>query len=508
MAEQEEVVEFLSDGASYGRSEAKVKRIDTHISCVFMVEDRVYKLKRSLRFSYLDYSTIALREACCRKELALNRRTAPTLYLGVRSITRSDDGGLSFDGPGTVVDWVLEMQRFPEGSLFDEMAEAGKLSPAMMRDLSDAIASFHQNAELAADQGGATAVAAIIEGNDANLKLFSPPRDRPAIDKLRAASLKKLSELAPLLDARRQNGKVRRCHGDLHLRNVCLFEGRPTLFDCIEFNDALACIDVLYDLAFLLMDLADRGLDDLGNVVFNRYIDMTGDIGGLATLPLFMSMRAAVRAHVLAAQSQQHGDVRLDDEARRYLMLAVALLQPHTPRLIAVGGLSGTGKSTLAQALAGSFRPSPGGRVIRSDVLRKRLAQVSPETKLPPAAYSADMSDRVYRDMGSQTAAVLAAGYTAIADATFTQPRERDAIAAIARQAQAPFLGVWLEAPAALLEQRIADRRHDASDADQSVLVWQMTIDTGPIDWYRIDASRDVARNREEITRLLAGSSP
>ena len=500
---QEEVIRFLEDGASFGKPGVKVARIETHISIVFLVDNRVYKLKRAVRFSYLDYSTVALREACCRKELALNRRTAPELYLGVHAITRDADGRLAVDGNGSAIDWIVAMRRFSDDALFDTLAKEGKLTLSLISELADRIAAFHEAEMPVHGQGGSAAMRDTIAGNRDNLLRHCPPLDGASAEALDAASLASLTRLGPLLDQRQGEGKVRRCHGDLHLRNVCLFEGRPTLFDCIEFNDTLACIDVLYDLAFLLMDLVHRGLAAHANLACNRYLDMTGDIGGLAALPLFMSVRAAVRAHVLASQDQGRDPGPSAAEARSYLALARAMLQEHRPVLIAVGGLSGTGKSSLARALASSIPPAPGARMIRSDVLRKRLAHVAPETRLPPDAYGAAASEQVYRAITEQAAAALAAGYSAIADATYLRAEERNAIAEVARRAGVPFHGLWLEASQQLLEQRIDARRHDASDADRSVLAFQKNLDTGRIDWHRVDTNGDIGdvcrRAREAI---------
>jgi aminoglycoside phosphotransferase family enzyme/predicted kinase len=499
---QDEVIGFLSDGASYGRPGAAVSRIDTHISMVFLVEDRVFKLKRAVRFSYLDNSTPRLREQNCRRELDLNRRTAPALYLAVHAITRTSDGGLAFDGEGAAVDWVLEMRRFPDDCLFETMADAGKLTAPLMRDLTDTIAAFHARADLAPG-GGRQAIADTIAGNETNLAEASPPLDRQTIDALSRASRDALAKVAALLDARRDAGKVRRCHGDLHLGNVCLFEDRPMPFDCIEFNDTLSCIDVLYDLAFLLMDLVERGLSDLANVVFNRYFDVAAERDGLAALPLFMSVRAAVRAHVLAAQDRQAHAAKTAHRAQSYLSLAESLLRPGAPVLIAVGGLSGTGKSTLARAIAPDFSPAPGARIVRSDVIRKRQADVEPEIRLPPSAYGPETTARVYGELEQQCALSLGAGYAAIADATFLREGERDAIASVAAHAGVRFLGLWLEAPAAVLTERIGARVNDASDADAGVLQSQLSIPTGPIAWHRLDAGSAPGENRKRIRALL-----
>ena len=496
MDDQREVTAFLSAGASYGLPTAPVEQIITHCSIVFLVGERAYKLKRAVRFSYLDYSTLALRERFCRAELALNRRTAPEIYLGLRAITREAGGGLAFDGAGETVDWVVEMRRFREADLFDCMAEARRLTPALMRALADIIAAFHAGAEPTPGRGGRTGIAATIAINHDNLCLASPPLDRAEIDRLRAASTERLAAVGDLLEARRDAGKVRRCHGDLHLRNVCLFEQKPMLFDCIEFNDDFACIDVLYDLAFLLMDLIARGLADHANLVLNRYLDRSGDIGGLAALPLFLSERAAVRAHVLGVLVRTGKPETAAETARSaasYLALSLSLLQRQPPRLIAIGGLSGSGKSTAAQALAARLPPAPGARLTRSDVLRKRLAEVAPETRLPRESYSLADARRVYAAFYDEAAAALAAGFSAVVDATFLRPDEREAVAALAARAGVPFTGLWLEAPPEMLAARLAARRDDASDADRAVLDWQLGIDTGAIAWRRIDAARGPA---------------
>ena len=503
MDDQRDVISFLSEAESYGKAGLTLERLETHISMVFLIGDRAYKLKRAVRFSYLDYSTAARREWFCKAEFELNRRTAPALYLRVRAITREAGGNLAFDGDGTVLDWVLEMQRFAQDGLFDRLAEARKLTPELMRELTAVITEFHAAAEVTRDHGGRAAIEQTIGDNHANLLESCPPLDSHQVQRLYAASMLKLSTLGPLLDSRRDAGKVRHCHGDLHLRNICLFEGRPTLFDCIEFSDALSCIDVFYDLAFLLMDLIHRDLHDLANIVFNRYLDLTADLDGLAALPLFMSVRAAVRTHVLAAQDRQHPSRRTSGDAHAYFSLASSLLCPHPPCLIAIGGLSGVGKSTLAHELAPGFAPAPGARLIRSDVLRKRLFDVAPETRLPPSAYETKTTERVYRGLHEQATASLAAGYTAIVDATFLQKEERTRIAASAASSHVPFIGLWLEAPSEVLAARIGTRGRDASDANLRVLQQQLKIDTGPIGWCRIDATRDLATSLPAARALI-----
>jgi uncharacterized protein len=503
-----DVVPFLSQPASYPGDVGRVETIMTHASIVFLAGDRVFKLKRPVKYSYLDYSTPDLRRRACEAEVALNRRTAPELYLASAPILRAPDGRLSFEGPGQPVDWVVIMRRFPQEALFSHLAERGELTPHLEIHLADRIAEFHARANVERGHGGADGAAAVIQINDENLRRSMPLGCSIAdIDRLHEASLAALGRQATLLDQRRAAGRVRRCHGDLHLGNICLIDGRPTLFDCIEFSDLIACIDVLYDLAFLLMDLRHRGLARHCGLVFNRYLDLTGDDDGLPALPLFMSLRAAVRAHVTAASAAgvEATDVRQErlTEARCYFDLAVDLLHPAPVRLVAIGGLSGTGKSSVAAAVAGELGIAPGARVLRSDVLRKRLFGVPPEQYLPGEAYTEAVNERVYAVLESHAAAALAAGHCVIIDAVSAKSAERAAFAEIAQRAGAKFTGIWLEASEATLLDRLAGRGKDASDATAAVLRQQLAYDLGTIDWIRIDTGRPRNMVVEAVRRIL-----
>ena len=267
----------------------------------------MFKLKRAVRFPYLDYGTAELRRRFCEAELTINRRTAGDLYRRVLPVVRQADGNLALDGEGEPVDWLIEMQRFADDALFDRLAEAGRLDRFAMESLADGIAHFHADAERRFGAGGAAAMAHILDGNmrsfgDADATALDPSRLR----ELAGATRQAVTALAPLLDRRRSEGFVRHCHGDLHLGNIVACEGRAVLFDAIEFDATLADIDVLYDLAFLVMDLEFRELRRLGSILLNRYLDVTGDSGGLAALPLFLSMRAAIRSHVNAAAAAAH----------------------------------------------------------------------------------------------------------------------------------------------------------------------------------------------------------
>ena len=505
--DQSEAIAFLSSPAAYGRGVDEVERIDTHISVVFLAGVRAYKLKRAVGFDYVDYSTLALRREACEAELRINRRTAPDIYLGVVELRRSADGRLGLGGEGACVEPLVEMVRFDQDGLLDRMARRGALDEALISALADEVHALHAVAERRADQGGRDGMARVIAGNIADLgehsgDPFEP--DRVALYGERSAQA--LGRHGGLLDARRRDGFVRLCHGDLHLGNICLIEGQPVIFDAIEFNDAIACCDMLYDLAFLVMDLLHGDLGTLANCVLNRYLAMSGDYAGLPPFVLFLSCRAAVRAKITATTAATQQSAALRAEAGRYLDEALAFLETNAPRLVAVGGLSGSGKSTLAMGLAPMLGAPPGAVVLRSDVLRKRLFGRAPSEPLGPEGYTAEVNERVYEALAVNARAALDAGFTAIVDAVHARSEERARIVGVAASAGVPFAGLWLEAPVERMMERIRRRRCDAldaSDAGEKVLERQLGYDVGPLDWLRVDAGDDaeavLARAREAL---------
>jgi uncharacterized protein len=491
--DQRDVIAFLKDPSSYGPGVDRVEVVETHASLVFIAGERVFKLKRAIAYPYLDFSTADLRRRACDAELILNRRTAPALYKEVRGLFRGADGAVGFSPSGEALDWVVVMRRFDQALLFDALAETGRLDRHIMDQLADHIAQFHASAKQRFDHGGAAEMAELAEVQYRCLSApscagFSPDR----VESIRKRWQERVAVLAALLDRRRTAGKVRHCHGDLHLRNICLYDGKPTLLDCLEFDEALASIDVLYDLAFLLMDLEHRGLRHFANRVFNRYLDRSEADDGLAAMPFFLSLRAAIRAHVTATALEHVAHAAtgatMAYEARRYLALTEGFLQPQPCRLIAIGGPSGTGKSTLAAGLAPEIGLRPGARVLRSDVTRKLLLGVDPVKRLPGTAYTRETSARVYDALCRKAAVGLAAGYTVVIDAVALTAEERNSFAEVARAAAVPFSGLWLEAGQEAMANRIRGRVGDASDASPEILAEQLRHDAGEIDWVRIDA--------------------
>jgi hypothetical protein len=488
---QAEIVAFLGSGSAFAGHQMPV-RIDTHAASIFLSGERAWKLKRAVRFDYLDFSTSERRHTALDAELLLNRRTAPGLYHAVHSVTRGPNGQLAIGGEGAAVDWLLEMQRFPDGALLDTMAGKGKLAPAMLLRLADRISEFHAAAGVVVTTAAAARMQSVIDGNTIALGSYPAIFDPAKVRSLHAHLTLTVTGLAAMLDERGRTGRVRHGHGDLHLANIAMIEGEPTLFDCLEFSVELATVDVLYDLAFLLMDFWQRGLRTEASIVFNRYLDQSAaDEDAIALLPLFLAVRATIRAHVLAAQSARAGsEALLVNQSLAYFDLASDLLEDVAPRLIAIGGLSGTGKSTLARSLGGHFGRPPGARVLRSDVVRKQSSGVPLETPLPVTSYSSASSVAVYARLGRLAAAVLSSGHAVIADAVFAKRHERDAIAAVAAQASIVFAGVWLEVPGATLLDRIALRGPDASDADVQVAAAQASMEIGELgNWKKVLAN-------------------
>lgn len=490
IASQDETICFLRSSGAFGDGAEWMEMISTHISLVLLIDSRALKLKRAVKLPYVDLSTPERRLAMCEQELRLNRRTAPDLYRAVHRITREQDGDLALNGQGQLVDAVLEMARFNDDFLFDRMAQRECLTASGMAELASAIAKLHRMAPASPDGEGARRMERVLAVNErafADADILSRSEVEPVVAGCREA----LARHADLLDQRARQGKVRRGHGDLHLRNICLFEGKPLLFDCLEFDEDLATVDTLYDLAFVLMDLWHRKLEPFANVLFNRYLDAIDDDTGIRLLPFFMAVRAAVRAHVTAVDSGKPGSSQLS-EARDYLELCRRLLKVRPPILVAVGGYSGSGKSTLAAKLAPMLGPPPGARIAASDRIRKKLCSVPAETRLPADAYSAEISARTYAAMMQVAEATLAQSHAAIADAVFDRSIDRQRIGEVARRAGMPFCGLWLQAPQEMLVQRVSARRGDPSDATPSVVLDQVARHGAATEWIRISAQENI----------------
>jgi uncharacterized protein len=508
--DSDRICAFLAKGEAFGAPGADVERVTTHAAEIFLIGERAFKMKRRVRYSFLDFSTLERRKRALDAELRLNRRTAPMLYHRVVPVTLREGGELRVDGDGEPVEWLLEMKRFDQAALLNRIAERHGLEPGTIDALATTLATFHDEAERRPDLGGHAAMAEVIEGNADDLtslvgQVFEGKQVR-ALDKATRAALERARDL---LEQRRSDGFVRRCHGDLHLGNIVLLDGAPVLFDCLEFDEALATIDTLYDLAFLLMDLVHRDLGTLAQRLLGGYLDVTWDDAGTALLPLFLSCRAAIRAKVsgFAAQSQAGEAAEEIAAAWAYLELAQRFLAPAPPRLIAIGGVSGTGKSTLARALAPGLGAAPGAVNLRSDVIRKKLFGAAPTDRLGPEAYREDVSVRVYDILLSRATTLLRAGQSVVVDAVCLEARDRARIEQVAVDVGVPFAGLWLSVPSKTLLARLASRTNDASDATAAVLQDQLEVDPGPLTWSKLDAGGDPDAVAAKARAMLGGSA-
>jgi uncharacterized protein len=450
--------------------------VETPLSAVFVGADTVWKLRKAVELPFIDFTPLAARERAARRELELNRVWAPGLYRDLAPVTAMAEGGVELNGAGETVDYVVRMARIPHEDFLEARAASAGLSPELLDDLADMVAAMHDGLPAAAN-ADPTALIGIARGNLDTARRANLPEERIAA--WGAAVEHRLSELAPLLADRAATGCVRRCHGDLHLANLCLFDGRPTAFDALEFREDMATIDTGYDLAFLLMDLDLKLGRPAANRVMNRYLARRPDIGMLAPMPIFLSLRALIRAHVCGNSGR---------DWRPYLDYAEAVLAPPRPVGVGIGGLPGTGKTTVARAIAPRLGAAPGAVVLRSDEIRKRLAGVAPEQRLPEAAYSRQASEDVARTLLADFASALACGHSAIADLTFLDPAHRRA--AEAACGDAPFFGFWLTADPAVLRARIAARRNDASDATIAVLEKMLAGCIPAAEWQQIDTDR------------------
>jgi aminoglycoside phosphotransferase family enzyme/predicted kinase len=487
-ADQSEVFAFLADPATHGLKEP-VLRIDTHGAAVFLAGQDVYKVKRAVRFPFMDFSSLDKRRTACERELAVNKVNAPDLYLGVVPVSKAGSH-LKLGAGGTIVEWAVHLRRFDENRTLDRLATRGELSLGITAKVAGIVEASHRRAQIAAGANATSGLEQQIEETLTSLEAAPQVFAPHAVAGLRAAMQLAFARGKPLLLERETQGEVRRCHGDLHLRNIALIKDQPVLFDAIEFDETFATCDVLYDLAFLLMDLWTRGLKRHANLILNRYLwvcmDVEREIKGFSLLPLFLSMRAAIRAKVAVLQP---GADHHEAEARRHFQAACAFLVPARLDLAAIGGLSGTGKSSIATMLAARIGRAPGAVHLRSDIERKRLHGARELDRLPPEAYRPETAARTYERLRSLASTALAAGQSAVVDAVHLRPQERAAIERIARQNGARFTGLWLEAPLDVLKERVANRLRDASDATAGVVSLQAKQAVGVMDWLRLDAS-------------------
>lgn len=504
---------------NYDHPVSRLELLETHISWVILTGPFAYKIKKPVNLGFLDFSSLEKRRHFCEEELRLNRRLAPHIYLAVVPL-RGSVQEPHFSDHGELIDYAVKMRQFPQTAQLDRLLQEGALQTEYLDAIADVIARFHLQVAASApddDYGGLAQVWQPVAENFAQIReRETAPNILKQLDDLFAWSLAQFERLQPDLQQRKQSGFVRECHGDLHLRNIAWFEDKPVIFDCIEFNPQLRWIDVISDLAFLFMDLIDRGQQEWAYRLLDRYLMRTGDYAGLAVLPFYVVYRAMVRAKVDRIRLSQ-ADVGPAERATgqreycAYLQLAQRFSAQPKPTLFITWGLSGSGKSTISSELLEQV----GAVRLRSDVERKRLAGIDFMAQAPAAVaegiYTTEMTERTYSHLLRLSEVILAAGFSVIVDAAFLEVDKRAAFSDLARRMRVPFIILQCTASAICLRQRVRARRNDVSDANLAILEHQLqhlkplaqdeSYDAINVDTeHTVDIQQLLGRIREHIT--------
>jgi len=483
-ADQARLVAALASPVAFGEGVDRVEMIETHISYVFLTGRYAYKIKKPVALGFLDFTTLAARRFFCEQELRLNRRLAPEIYLDVVTITGSLEHPV-VGGSGIALEYAVKMREFPQCALASRMLARGELERTHIDRLAAEVAAFHGRIDVAG-AGGPYALSAEIlrRANDNFVQvrpLLEDDAERAAVDALAGWTQREHALQAPVFEARRRDGFVRECHGDLHLGNIAIIDGGIAIFDCIEFNDHLRWIDVMSEVAFAVMDMQDRGRPDLAYRFLNRWLESTGDYEGLAVLRFYLVYRAMVRAMVARLRSAQleAGAARaaLIAEYEGYVALARADASVPRPAIVITHGLSGSGKTTASEALlerAAAIR-------VRTDVERKRLRGIAAGSasgsRIERGLYSAQMTEATYGRVLALARVIANAGSIAIVDGAFLRRWQRDLFRDLAGELGIPFAILAFDASEATLRERVAARRSegtDASEADIPVLESQL----------------------------------
>ena len=478
----------LREPTAYPHPADAIEVIETHISSVVLAGEFAYKLKKPVNLGFVDFSSLERRRHYCEEEIRLNRRGAPSLYLDVVPITGDIDHPHAGPAPGPILEYAVRMRRFGENARLDRLARAGRLSATHIDRLATSVAAYHEQCEVAPAGRGFGSPQLILRWASENLADLEQAALAPAqarrIKELRNWTQDEFARRAALFELRRNTGRVRECHGDLHLGNIVLLDDTPVPFDCIEFNDELRYIDVVNDVAFAFMDLIDHGLATLAWRFLGAYLECVGDYEGLGTLRFYAVYRALVRAKIALIRHSQP-DTPVAEKAAdwaaldRYVKVAHALAKPVAPQLIATCGVTASGKTTVAQVLLEQL----GAVRLRSDLERKRLYSIAATDHSSSLAsvggglYDAAATQRTYDRLAVLASVVLDAGITAIVDASFLEQSHRQMFRELANARAVRFTIIECDAPPATLRSRLVQRLaqgSDASDATARVLAHQL----------------------------------
>jgi len=482
-SKQPPLITAMLNPGIYDHPADNLQLIETHISWVILAGQYAYKLKKPVNLGFLDFSTLEKRRFYCEEELRLNHRLAPSLYLQVVAITGLPEQPC-LNGPGEPIDFAVKMNQFPRDAQLDRMLNRGELLPEHIDGMACFVADFHRHTVMADPEttyGDPEHIDMPVTEN------FSQIRDRitnssylKTLETLQQWTKTEFDKLLPILRLRKAKGYIRECHGDLHLRNLAWVNQKPLAFDCIEFNPNFRWIDVISEIAFLVMDLEDRGQPLFAQRFLNRYLEQSGDYAGIQILRFYLVYRALVRAKVDAIRCSQDGigkqeQKEAEEDFSGYLRLAENYTHTSLPRLIITHGPSGSGKTTLTQPLLEKL----GAIRLRSDVERKHLfglkADGRAQAKPGKGIYTTDSTEKTYQKLAELASTILDAGYSVIIDATCQKPAQRALFQQLASQKQLPYVILEFTASADALRSRITKRMGGASDADLRVLDYQLS---------------------------------
>jgi hypothetical protein len=451
-----------------------IQLIQTHVSYVLLTGEYAYKVKKPVNFGFLDFSTLEKRHHFCQEELRLNQRGAAELYLDVLPITQTGDK-YTLKGTGEPVEYLVKMRQFPEGSLFSDLFDQGNLTEKLLERLAQVLAKFHAKGEIndyIRSFGQVSQIRIAIDENYEQTESYiGGPQTQQQFDETRQATDHLFAEQEALFNSRLDNNWIRECHGDVHLRNIALWNDEILLFDCIEFNEPFRFVDVMFDVAYIVMDLDARDRRDLSNLFLNAYAEQMGDWEGLQVLPLYLSRQSYVRAKVtsflLSDPSIPEAVKQSSSEtAARYYRLAWEYTKPRQGSLTLMSGLSGSGKSTVARHLA----HQTGAIHIRSDAVRKHLAGIPLDERGENNLYTPEMSQKTYDRLLDLGITLANQGYSVILDAKYDRQPLRQAVISEAQTHQLPLKILYCTAPLSVLQERLRDRTGDVSDATADLL--------------------------------------
>lgn len=479
-----QLISALKNPACYPHPVSTIEVIETHISWVILTGKHAYKIKKPVNFGFLDFTSLAQRKQYCEAELSLNARSAPDIYIGLVAICGAP-GSPNFTGEGEIIEYAVKMNQFEAGQLFTELHEKDQLSFAHIDELAEQIATFHQRVKPATEEdsfGQPEQVYAPMQQNFEQIReRLDDPELLTQLAQLEAWTESTYERLKPLLQQRKAKGFIRECHGDMHLGNLTLYKGHVTLFDCIEFNDNFRWIDVISDIAFLVMDFEDHGLPHFANRFLDEYLEHTGDYAGLRLYSFYKAYRAVVRAKIalITIESQPHRKAELFDSYRSYIDLAENCSSLPNRFILTMHGVSGTGKSTVALRLVDKL----GAIRIRSDIERKRLFHLDthdhPDDEMAKKVYSDKANHETYEQVAEMCAHVLDSGLSAIIDATNLKRWQRETIQTLGDSRGVPVCIAYCQASMSLIKDWIQKRTRedsDVSDADLNVVKRQMDL--------------------------------